>query len=183
MNRMIRSSAVALPLVYVVFGLAALVLFAAPLRYAWQAAIEDARIEILGEDSQRLSEVFHRRGPQGLVAFIDERVGMQIAGERILLLTDAAQRPLAGNLSAWPREVPREPGSYTLTLDLGARPTRCVVVRSILPGGYNLLVGRDVQRFAPVERRFWYGLAGAIGVLCVAGVLGGILIRRALLWR
>jgi len=58
-----------------------------------------------------------------------------------------------------------------------------VVVRSILPGGYNLLVGRDVQRFAPVERRFWYGLAGAVGVLCVAGVLGGILIRRALLWR
>jgi signal transduction histidine kinase len=180
---MIRSSAVALPLGYVMFGLAALVLFAVPLRYAWQAAIEDARVEILGEDSQRLTEVFRRRGPQGLTAFIDERVGMQIAGERILLLTDAAQRPLAGNLPAWPREVPREPGSYTVTLDLGGRPTQSVVVRSVLPGGYNLLVGRDVQRFAPVERRFWYGLAGAIAVLCVAGVLGGILIRRALLSR
>ena len=183
MNRMIRSSAVALPLAYVVFGLAALVLFAVPLRYAWQAAIEDARIEILGEDSQRLGEVFLRRGPQGLVAFIDERVGMQIAGERILLLTDASQRRLAGNLQAWPREVPRQPGSYTVTLDLGGRPTQSVVVRSVLPGGYNLLVGRDVQRFAPVERRFWYGLAGAVAVLCVAGLLGGILIRRALLWR
>lgn len=180
---MIRSSAVALALGYVMFGLAALILFAVPLRYAWQAAIEDARIEILGEDSQRLSEVFRRRGPQGLAAFIDERVGMQIAGERILLLTDAAQRPLAGNLAAWPPEVPREPGSYTVSVNLGGRPTQSVVVRSVLPGGYNLLVGRDVQRFAPVERRFWYGLAGAIAVLCVAGVLGGIFIRRALLSR
>jgi signal transduction histidine kinase len=183
MNRMIRSSAVALPLGYVMFGLAALVLFAVPLRYAWQAAIEDARIEILSEDSQRLTEVFRRRGPQGLADFIGERVGMQIAGERILLLTDAAQRPLAGNLPVWPRAVPREAGSYTITLDLGGHPTQSVVVRSVLPGGYNLLVGRDVQRFAPVERRFWFGLAGAIAVLCVAGVLGGVLIRRALLSR
>src|SRR6202034_3882590 len=139
----------------------------------------DARVEILGEDSQRLTEVFRRRGPQGLTAVIDERVGMQIAGERILLLTDAAQRRLAGNLPAWPREVPRVPGSSPVTLDLGGHPTQSVVVRSVLPGGYTLLVGRDVQRFAPVERRFWYGLAGAIAVLCVAGVLGGILIRRA----
>jgi signal transduction histidine kinase len=74
-------------------------------------------------------------------------------------------------------------GSYTLSIDLAGQPTPATVVRTALPGGYNLLVGRDVLRFAPIEKRFWYGLAGAVAVLSVAGVLGVILIRRALLAR
>jgi signal transduction histidine kinase len=57
------------------------------------------------------------------------------------------------------------------------------LVRTELPGGYHLLVGRDVARLAPVMTRFWYGLGAAIAVLLVTGVVGGILIRRALLFR
>jgi signal transduction histidine kinase len=181
--RVIRSSAVTLATGYVLLGFAALVLFAAPLRYAWQATVEDFRVELLQEDSQRFAEVFRLRGPAGLSDFIRERVGMQIAGERILLLTDASLRPLAGNLSAWPAAVPAKAGSYTVPIDLGGQSTMVSVVRTVLPGGYNLLVGRDVERFAPIERRFWEGLAAAVAVLSVAGLLGGILIRRALLAR
>ena len=68
-------------------------------------------------------------------------------------------------------------------MDLAGQPTQAVVVRASLPGGYHLLVGRDVARFAPLEQRFWYGLAGAVAVLSIVGVLGGFLIRRALLTR
>ncbi len=166
-----------------VLGFAALVLFAAPLRYAWQATVEDFRVELLQEDSQRFAEVFRLRGPAGLSDFIKERVGMQIAGERILLLADGSLRPLAGNLTAWPRGIPDEPGSYTLPIDLDGQRSTVSIVRTALPGGYNLLVGRDVERYAPLERRFWSGLAAAVAVLLVAGLLGGILIRRALLSR
>jgi signal transduction histidine kinase len=52
-----------------------------------------------------------------------------------------------------------------------------------LPGGYRLVVSRDSTRMTVLERRFWYGLAGAVGILCVFGILGGILIRRTLLSR
>ena len=144
MARVIRSSALALALGYVIFGLAALVLFAAPLRYAWQAAVEDARLEFMREDSQRLTEVFRRRGPEGLTAFINERVGMQIAGERILLLTDARRHPLAGNLASWPANVPEQPGTYTLPIVLDGHTAQATVLLAVLPGGYKLLVGRDV---------------------------------------
>jgi signal transduction histidine kinase len=181
--RVIRSSAAALAIGYVLFGFAALVLFAAPLRYAWQATVDDFRVELLQEDTQRLKEVFSHRGPAGLSDFIRERVGMQIAGERILLLTDASLRPLAGNLPAWPGSVPNKPGSYIVPIDLSGQRTMVSVVRTVLPGGYNLLVGRDVERFAPIERRFWFGLAGALAIVAVAGLLGAILIRRALLAR
>ncbi len=178
-----RSSATTLVTGYVLLGILALVLFALPLGYAWRAADNDVRLQILGEDSQRLGEVFNRKGPVGLADFINERVGLQIAGERILLLTDAAQKPLAGNLPAWPSGVPAEPGSYTTPIDLDHHSTMVTLVRTELPGGYNLLVGRDVARLGPVMTRFWYGLAAAIAVLLVSGVVGGILIRRALLFR
>lgn len=178
-----RSSASTLAASYVLLGILALVLFALPLSYAWRAADNDTRLQILGEDSQRLAEVFKRKGPAGLEAFINERVGLQIAGERILLLTDSAMKPLAGNLSVWPAGVPSEPGSYTTPIELDHHPTRVTLVRTDLPGGYKLLVGRDVARLSPITTRFWYGLAAAIAVLLVAGVLGAILIRRALLSR
>ena len=97
---MVRSSAFALSAVYVLLGIAALALFALPLWYAWDGTVRDSRAETIDEDTQRFAEVFRRQGPAGLAAFIDERVSMQIAAERILLFTDPALKPLAGNLPA-----------------------------------------------------------------------------------
>jgi hypothetical protein len=127
--------------------------------------------------------VFRREGAPGLVSYIDTRVGMQIAGERQLLLADAALKPMAGNLAAWPANVPAEPGTYTVKLDLGNGLTDVALVHATLPGGYHLLVGRDTARYAPLERRFWYALAGAVAILSLLGAFGGILIRRALMAR
>ena len=73
MNKLLRSSAFALAFTYVAFGIAALVLFAAPLWYAWQVTIQDSRTEVLRADTQRLSEVFRREGAVGLASFIDNR--------------------------------------------------------------------------------------------------------------
>jgi signal transduction histidine kinase len=56
-------------------------------------------------------------------------------------------------------------------------------VHATLAGGYHLLVGRDTARYAPIERRFWYALAGAVAILSVLGAFGGVLIRRALMAR
>lgn len=183
MARFFRSSATTLAVGYVLLAFVALVLFAAPLRYAWQATIEDFRFELLQEDSQRLTHVFQLRGPTGLEAFVDERVRMQIPGERTLLFVDPGGRTLAGNIPAWPRSVPTRAGSYTLPVDLDGRQANVAMVLTTLPGGYHLLVGRNVDRFAPIERRFWYGLAAAVAVLTVAGLIGALLIRRALLAR
>src|SRR6202051_1301809 len=160
-----RSSALTLSVGYIGLGLAALALFAAPLWYAWRVTIQEGRNEILQSDALRLTEVFRREGAPGLVSYINTRVGMQIAGERQLLLADSALDPMAGNLAAWPANVPADPGSYTVKLDLGNGMTDVAVVHATLPGGYHLLVGRDRARYAPLERRFWYGLAGAVGLL------------------
>ena len=180
---MMRSSALSLALGYVALGIIALVLFAAPLWYAWQVTIQDGRTELLQIDAQRLAEVFRREGAQGARAFIDARVRMQIAGERILLLTDASLHPLSGNLPAWPSNVPTEPGNYKVRIELGDHGMQTALVHVATFGGYNLLVGRDNSLFAPLQTRFWYGLAVAIAILSIAGLMIGLITRRALLTR
>ena len=179
-----RSSALTWSLGYILLGIAALALFAAPLWYAWRVTIEDGRSELLQEDAQRLSTVFHQQGAEGLAKFIDERVKMQIAGERILMLADASLKPVAGNLPEWPGGLPEAPGTYAAVLmSLGGRDIQAVTVHAVLPGGYHLLVGRDLARLRPLEIRFWYGLAAAAAILSIAGLIGGLLIRRAMLAR
>jgi signal transduction histidine kinase len=180
---MMRSSAVSLALGYVVLGITVLVLFAAPLWYAWQVTIQEGRVEILQVDAQRLAEVFRRDGAEGVRSFIDTRVRMQIAGERILLLTDASLHPLSGNLPEWPANVPIVPGNYKVNIELGDHGTQTALVHVATLGSYNLLVGRDNALFAPLQTRFWYGLAAAIAVLSIAGLLIGLITRRALMSR
>ncbi len=180
---MLRSSALSLALGYVALGITALVLFAAPLWYAWQVTIQDGRAENLQVDAQRLTEVFRRDGAEGARSFIDARVRMQIAGERILLLTDASLHPMSGNLPAWPSNVPLVPGNSKVKIELGEHGMQTALLHVATLGSYHLLVGRDNALFAPLQTRFWYGLAAAIAVLSIAGLLIGLITRRALLAR
>src|ERR1700675_3485757 len=116
---MIRSSAVSLALGYVALGITALVLFAAPLWYAWQVTIQEGRAEILQADAQRLTDIFCREGAAGVKELIHHRVRMLIAYDRILLLTDSSMHPMAGNLSIWPSTIPKTPGNYTIQVEVG----------------------------------------------------------------
>ena len=183
MTKSFRSSALSLALGYVALGLTALALFAAPLWYAWQVTIKESRVEILTTDAQRMADVFRREGAEGLRGFIDARVKLQIVNDRILLLTDGSLHPLAGNLAAWPETVSPEPGNYNVQLDLGKYGLESALVHVAALGNYKLLVGRDNAFFKPLQTRFWYGLTVAVAVVLIAGLLVGVITRRALLAR
>lgn len=183
MTSVIRSSAVTLALSYVLLGIVALVLFAAPLWYAWQVTIQESRTEILQADAQRLADVYRREGADGLRSLIEARINMQIVGDRILLLTDANLHPLAGNLANWPDTVPTQPGNYNTHLVIGRFGNQTALVHVAMLGSYRLLIGRDNLLFKPLQTRFWYGLAAAIAVLSIAGLLIGLITRRALMSR
>jgi hypothetical protein len=180
---MMRSSALSLALGYVALGIVSLVLFAAPLWYAWQVTIQDGRSEILQADAQRLTDVYRRDGGEALKNFLDARINMQIAGDRILLLADSSLKPLSGNLQKWPRNVPAASGNYRINIDFVDRPRQDTLVHVAHLGDYYLLIGRDNKLFAPLERRFWYGLTAAIAVLSIAGLMVGLITRRALMSR
>ena len=181
MTRLARSAAFRLALGYVAVSIAVLALFAAPLWFTWRQNVEQVRTELLREDVQSLTDIFEDQGPAVLTAVIAARVQGQHVANSIILFTDANLRPLAGNLAAWPKEAPQEPGVHKRTIVDGDHPIRALLMRVALPGGFNLLVGRDNERFRPLEALFLYGLAGAAGILTLAGLAGGLLIRRTLL--
>src|SRR4029434_4521343 len=98
------------------------------------------------------------------------------------VFADPSKRRIAGNLAAWPAEVPDGPGTYGLVIGLGGGSTmRVVASHVILPGGYHLLMGRESVRFESLVERFWYGITGAMVIVVVLGAVIGWLSHRALL--
>ena len=181
MSKLFRFSASRLALVYIALGVLALALFAIPLWYGWRANISTFRAYVQGGDSEKLVEVFRRAGPQQLAAVIEAQVS-KARRDEVIVLADAAKRRLAGNLAAWPSNIPDAPGTYGLVIGLGYGSTmRVVVSHIILPGGYHLLMGRESVRFESLVERFWYGITGAMLIVLVLGAAIGWLSHRGLL--
>jgi signal transduction histidine kinase len=180
----LRFSALNVAVWYVIASLAVLAVFATPLWYVWHSTFAQGRIERLQDDAQRLADIFATQGADGAAAEISARVGVRPGGSRqILLLADAALARQAGNLPGWPPELSGPPGIKVASLAVGGRVVRATVLHRTLPGGYHLLVGLDIDRFAKVEALFLYGLLGCAAAVLVVAVMGGLLIRRALLAR
>lgn len=181
MLRLARSSAAALAAGYVLLSVIALILFAAPLWYSWRQTIDAGRAEILQDDTQHIVDRYQSEGLDKLVTWINALINMQFMSGRLILLTDAAKQPLAGNLSSWPAEVPDAAGRYNIVTPLRGSQEHVFFIHTLLPGGHHLLVGRDISRLVHLEVRFWYGLATAICALVIVGVIGALLIRRIML--
>src|SRR6476660_9950474 len=141
MIRAFRFSPSRLALSYIALSVLVLVLFAVPLWYVWNVNISTFRAYVEGEHMQRMLDVFDREGPQALAAAIDSQVGSK-RGDEIMVLADASKARLAGNLPAWPAEMPDAPGTYGLALDVGGSSMRVVTSHVRLPGGYHFLMGR-----------------------------------------
>jgi signal transduction histidine kinase len=100
--------------------------------------------------------------------------------EAIYLLVNPAFEPLAGNLNAWPAEVGYQTGWSDVTmLNTGHRhATRLLNVS--LPGGFHLLIGRDVEEREQVRALILNGLAWATFATLLIAIMGAIVARRAL---
>lgn len=189
MRKLLRFSAFNLGLMYVAVSLLALLLFATPLWYAWQASIERGRIDELRSEGLRWSALLERKGMPALVeavaGFVDD--GPDGGGNELILLADSRHRKLAGNLPGWPdglgdglengRDV------QALWLDNDVQSMRVVFFDQPLANGAHLLLGRNVDRFETLETYFWTGLLGAAAIMMCVGVGAGFVVRRSLLFR
>jgi signal transduction histidine kinase len=180
----IRFSSRNTALMYVAVSVVVLSLFAAPLWYVWNTTIEGGRAELVEADARRMKEVYTQQGAEQLAAVIAARVGDHLDDTRqVLFLTDALLNRKAGNLPVIPSGVFGMPGMHAVSIDVGGRRIKLALFHEVLPGGYHLLVGRDVARFEQLEKLFLYGLAGSGAMVCLVAVIGGLLLRRAILSR
>lgn len=134
-----------------------------------------------------LADQYRDRGLGGLVDVMRDRSldGDQTAS--VYLLTTPNLLPLVGNLERWPASAEGVSEWLRLHLDRvqADRPVgRDVLVRTFtLPGGYRLLVGRDMDergRFRQIiVRTLFWSLAATLAI----SLLGGIFVSRRLLAR
>ena len=149
--------------------------------YADQQTDETIDAEITG-----LSEQWKQRGLDGLINVINERADPSRGSSMLYLLTDNRQVPLAGNLSAWPDATVGLDGWMHFTLDPAAPDARQHVAQAttfLLPGGYQLLVGRDLAERKAFENRMIEALSWSAALTLALGLFGGLLMSRGVLAR
>ncbi len=105
----------------------------------------------------------------------------------LYLITDPTSHPLAGNLSAWPEGQLIRPGWIAFPVETGRGSTRQTdmarATTFTIPGGYRLLVGRDLRDANAFRQRVTRTLAWA-GLLTLGlGLAGGIVMSRNMLHR
>jgi signal transduction histidine kinase len=134
-----------------------------------------------------LAEQYAQRGLSGLVQIVAARSAGDRGDGMLYLVTDPNGRPLAGNIPAWPTGLPARAGRLSFTTAARAKDqieTHPAQGASfIIPGGYRLLVGRDISDATAFRNRvkttlLWAGLV-ALGV----GLLGGAAMSRNMLRR
>jgi signal transduction histidine kinase len=188
MRRLVRTHAFRLAgLYFLVFALSVIgVLFFV----YWTSAdfVERQTEATLGAEVNGLSEQYTQRGLSGLVQIVAARSAGDRGDGMLYLVTNRDGRPLAGNISGWPSNVPARPGPLSLQIELPSadgqvetHPARGVLFT--IPDGYRLLVARDISDAASFRDRIkttllWSGLV-TLGI----GLLGGTIMSRNMLRR
>jgi signal transduction histidine kinase len=134
-----------------------------------------------------LAEQYDSRGLSGLVQIVAARSAGDRGDGMMYLVTDPSGRPLAGNIAAWPTGVPAYSGRLSFTTE--ARVKNQIETHPaqgasfMIPGGYRLLVGRDISDATAFRNRVKITLLWAGSVALGVGLLGGTAMSRNLLRR
>src|SRR5262249_5999328 len=146
------------------------------------------RQRVIRADVESLREIYEQNGVGALGAALLERTSPGRVGDSIYILATPDFKPIAGNGTNWPTPAESEGRWMTFAIDRSefgdTEPHRAQALHiTLLPGGYNLLVGRDMR----AQERFQEALASAffaaLAVIIALGVVEGLVMSRAILGR
>lgn len=186
---LLASSSFRLALIYMVlFGFSVILLLGF---IYWSTAVymvsqieETIEAEVSG-----LAERYRFSGMRGLSDSITQRIARNPGGESVYLLADGDFKPLIGNLDRWP-EMPETQSAwldFMLTVSNSRQGSierhRARGRHFLLPGDYNLLVGRDVHGLEETKRRIVSTLAWGLAMTVVLALAGGAMMSRSIVRR
>ena len=175
---MIRSASLRFATLFgLVFALSALTLVA----FLWfsTANLLDRQVEAaINADAQGLVERWSEGGVPALLLTIQERLGENVDDDAIYEVTDPLERWVAGNLNQWPAKVTTPGVFYELQVARAGARSLADVRRYDLPGGFRLLVGRDVRGRVELRRLLTNALFSSLLVIAALGAAGAFVIRN-----
>lgn len=184
-GKLVRTTAFRLTLVYLFL----FALFAASLLgyFAWNTRrmITDQITETVNSEVAELTDQYNNGGIRGLVYAIENRALRP--GANLYLVTTPQGQAVAGNVGSLQPGVMDKPGwieTFYRRLDETDTRSHFALARiAQLPGGFRLLIGRDLE-----ERRRLFGIVAkaaqwSVLVVLLLGLGGGIFVARRVLYR
>jgi signal transduction histidine kinase len=172
-----RSAGLRLALVYaVLFGLSALAL----VWFLWweTAGLLDRQVEAaIRADAQGLSERWQEGGLPALINTVHDRLIENVDDDAIYLVVDPLGHRITGNLETWPQGVTQADAWYELLVERAGVRSLARVHQFDLPGGFKLLVGRDVRTRAQLRTLLTDSLLWALLVVAALGLAGALLMQ------
>lgn len=182
LRKTLRSSTLRLALLCVVlFGAAIFAIFG----YVYWSTAEYVRGQsdaaIRGELT-RLVQAYENLGTAGVVQIIDERVAADTFHQGVYLLADPLNLRLAGNLKLWPDGTSGPSGWANFRVDewkteAGDRPLLRAAYQA-LPGGYRLLVGRDISGYDQFVEKVEAALVWGVALIAAFAAFAGVSVSR-----
>jgi signal transduction histidine kinase len=184
-GKLVRTTAFKLSLAYLVTFL---VFAFVTLGYvAWNArrVLDEQILSTIEAEINGLSEQYRVGGLRRLVAVVERR--SRDPGASLYLITTPSGERITGNIGAIPPGLLDRPGrseaEYGRSEEDEFTPHRAIVQVFILPGGFRLLVGRDVDERRRLREVIQTAFGYAILFIGVLGCAGGWFITRRVLKR
>src|SRR6185312_5740057 len=185
LNKLVRTTTFRLSLTYLaLFGAAAVVAIS---YIYWNTTVLLTRQlhETIDAELKGLAEQYSAGGLNRLVGTIADR--SRTPGNSLYYVSDAAGQRIAGNLGTISTELSNSLGPVEFVY---TRPAPDGVERRLafanvfrLPGGYRLIVGRDIEDRRELSRLIRQAMLWGLGVMALFGIGGGYYVSRRLLRR
>ena len=184
-GHLLRTQAFRIVLVYVVLFALSVTALLAFTYWNTRRTLDGQTDQIVEAELTGLAEQYQHFGLRGLAQSVRNRATH--GGQALYLLTDAARRPLAGNLDSWPQTMAAAANivefDYERPVD-GKLETRRARGRMLpVTGGLVLLVAQDVHERFLTTRMFTTTLPWTVILILLLGLLGGALMSRNMLQR
>jgi signal transduction histidine kinase len=138
---------------------------------------DDARAAVAG-DAREIAESFHRKG--AAVAAREVTDNLRLPSTTAVLIVGPGNRPVAGNIAAWPAGLPTGRSFTNVQFRRLGHPVdeSFGVATQDLGGGYRLLVGRSLVAEERVTDTLKSSLFASIGLAFVLAALTSLILAR-----
>src|SRR6202789_389821 len=167
----------------VVFAIGAAALIYA-VDFAVSRVVDGSTDTLIEAEVQGLREQMLVLSRSDFIELVEQRSQDQDVRGAVYLMVDPQLRPVAGNVPAWPKIDTKEKWFlFKVSVPFGDE-TREHEMRAryfALPGGYQMLVGHDVQERQDVKSLMMRGLIAAVVLTLLLGLGGGFWMGRRIL--
>ncbi len=186
LGRVVRTTAFKLSAIYIAVFTIFAVVFVLYISYATSRLLTEQLRETITADLSGLADQARSGGLAGLVDAIEVR--SRQPGASLYLITDASKHPLAGNVSEVPQNLLDQASQDPIVLSYkryaGDRESHYALVQLVnLPGGYHMLVGRDLGEREQFRRIIFQALTWALALMIALALLSWVFVSRRVLKR